>query len=446
MTVGRAMLNGAMPYRDLFEHKGPMIYLLHAFAAIISEKSFFGIFLLESAFCAWFLYLSYKILLNTCRSRPLWTVPLTAAMIYASKVFCHGDSAEEFCLPLILCSFLIGLRAFCGEEKISDRDSFLIGVLSGIIMWTKFTLLGFYAGFFIAAVIFFRKKIFCLIRMCSLIILGIGAVSVPIIIFFAANDSLPELFEVYFYDNLFIYSNAEEKSSLFENLKNGLVFTCSFMPFGFGIIIAGIIAAAVKRNRSTLIYSVITLITAFLFVFAGHLSYRYYPLILGAFVPASEAFIIVSPIEKKPIKIPSAVLSGVSLAVCIGSCFMFCPNIYLMEYEKKQLPQYQFAEIINQTDDPTLLNYDFLDGGFYLAADIVPEFKYFCRNNTGLEAMLSGQQYYIENGIPDYIVARSSSGNKPSFSLYTCVAESEFPYYEKNFYYYLYTNNQLTYG
>ena len=55
MTVGRAMLNGAMPYRDLFEHKGPVVYLLHALAAIVSDDSFFGVFLKEAAFCSWYL-------------------------------------------------------------------------------------------------------------------------------------------------------------------------------------------------------------------------------------------------------------------------------------------------------------------------------------------------------------------------------------------------------
>lgn len=442
MTVGRAMLKGAMPYRDLFEHKGPVIYLLHALAATVSDDSFFGVFLIEAAFCSWFLWLSYKILLFKCKSRHIWAIPLTAAVIYASKAFCHGDSAEEFCMPLVLCSYFIGLKVFCGKNELSDRDSFFIGILSGIILWTKFTLLGFYAGFFLAAVFFYRKNIIKLVRMCSLIILGVGAVSIPIIIFFAANDSLQSLFEVYFYDNLFVYSGMEEKSSLLENLKNGFVFTYSFMPIGFTAISIGILTAAIQKNRTDLTYTVITMLTAFLFVFAGHLSYRYYPLILAAFVPVSIAFIILFAEKRvKKIKLPTIICSGTAFTVCVGSCFLLCPNIYLMKYKKNELPQYQFAEIINQTENPTLLNYDFLDGGFYLASGIVPQFKYFCRNNTGLETMLSGQQYYVENGIPDYIVARSSDGNKPSFSNYTFVAESEFSYYEKNFYYYLYKRN-----
>lgn len=439
MTVGRAMLNGAMPYRDLFEHKGPVIYLLHALAAIVSDNSFFGVFLIETAFCSWFLCLAYKIQLFQCKSHQLWTIPLTAAAIYSSKAFIHGDSAEEFCLPLILCSYLIGLKVFCGKQELSDRDSFLIGILSGIILWTKFTLLGFYAGFFIMAIFFYKKNLLKLVRICSIIILGVGAVSLPIIIFFAANNSLPNLFEVYFYDNLFVYSSTKEKSSLLENLKNGFVFTYSFMPLGFAAISIGILIIAVQKKHKDLTYTVITILAAFLFVFAGHLSYRYYPLILAAFVPVSIASIISFAENRvKKIHLPSIICSETAFTVCIGICFLLCPNIYLMKYEKNDLPQYKFAEIINQTENPTLLNYGFLDGGFYLASGTVPEFKYFCRNNTGLEAMMSSQQYYVESGIPDYIVARSSDGNKPAFSHYNCVAENEFSYYEKSFYYYLY--------
>ena len=44
MTVGRAMTEGKLPYRDLFEHKGPLLYILHAAAALVSDSSFLGIF------------------------------------------------------------------------------------------------------------------------------------------------------------------------------------------------------------------------------------------------------------------------------------------------------------------------------------------------------------------------------------------------------------------
>lgn len=47
-TVGRGLLSGLMPYKDLFEQKGPLVFLLHTVAALISKTNFIGIYFLES--------------------------------------------------------------------------------------------------------------------------------------------------------------------------------------------------------------------------------------------------------------------------------------------------------------------------------------------------------------------------------------------------------------
>lgn len=36
LTVGKSMLHGKVPYQDLYEQKGPLLYILHALAALIS--------------------------------------------------------------------------------------------------------------------------------------------------------------------------------------------------------------------------------------------------------------------------------------------------------------------------------------------------------------------------------------------------------------------------
>lgn len=47
MTVGKGIWEGVVPYRDLFEQKGPYLYLIYAFASLISNKTFIGVYLLE---------------------------------------------------------------------------------------------------------------------------------------------------------------------------------------------------------------------------------------------------------------------------------------------------------------------------------------------------------------------------------------------------------------
>ena len=51
-------------------------------------------------------------------------------------------------------------------------------------------------------------------------------------------------------------------------------------------------------------------------------------------------------------------------------------NTYCTAYIKEGLPQYQFAQIIRETPGASLLNYGFLDGGFYMAADVLPTTRY----------------------------------------------------------------------
>lgn len=51
-TIGRGMTRGLMPYRDLFDHKGPLLFILYALGAAISDTSFIGVFALEALqFC-----------------------------------------------------------------------------------------------------------------------------------------------------------------------------------------------------------------------------------------------------------------------------------------------------------------------------------------------------------------------------------------------------------
>ena len=46
-TVGRVMKDGGVLYRDIYEQKGPLLYLIHALAACVSDTSFWGVYALE---------------------------------------------------------------------------------------------------------------------------------------------------------------------------------------------------------------------------------------------------------------------------------------------------------------------------------------------------------------------------------------------------------------
>ena len=77
--------------------------------------------------------------------------------------------------------------------------------------------------------------------------------------------------------------------------------------------------------------------------------------------------------------------------------------------KKEDLPQYQFAEIIREVPDATLLNYGFLDGGFYMASNTSPVTRFFCKLHTPLEEMAEELDSCISEGKVDFVVTRNNT-------------------------------------
>ncbi len=149
-TVGKGMANGLVPYKDLFEQKGPIIYLIHAISYLISNTTFIGVFLFEVISFSIFLYFTFKTMSLYCRKiHVLWVAPFISGIILTSYVFVAGDSAEEFCMPLFAISlyYMINYYKNIYPEKMPTKQVILIGILAGLTFWIKYNLLGLWLGF-----------------------------------------------------------------------------------------------------------------------------------------------------------------------------------------------------------------------------------------------------------------------------------------------------------
>src|SRR5699024_4741375 len=73
-TVGKAMMHGIVPYKDIFEQKGPYVYFLHGLAYLVSSRSFLLIFLYEIATVTAAMFLVYKL------AKLLWPAELPALL------------------------------------------------------------------------------------------------------------------------------------------------------------------------------------------------------------------------------------------------------------------------------------------------------------------------------------------------------------------------------
>ena len=463
-TVGKSIVNGKVMYKDIFEQKGPLLYFLYSIIYYISSNTFLGAYLVEIASLSVLLTITYKILLLFCDERVVYSLPLVAAFICSSPAMAHGGSAEEICIPIIILPYYFGIDAIMRKKEITPLRWFVIGISSGMILWIKFSMLGFYLGFGLFFLINYlaSRKFFHLFKSFISLIAGIIFISVPILIYFVVNNAVSDLLTVYFYDNIFMYSlgnNSNVIVKIIVNMGIGLKALINSFEIGVIAILFGLFGIY-YINKKVFLLSATTLLCSFVFIYIGGRKQVYYALIFSVFVPLGIVFIyrglmqILKFAKNKFIIIKanfsSAKKISILLVYIIGclAMFMMSSNTYLLKYKQSDMPQYKFDKIISQSKNPTLLNYGFLDGGFYTVSGIVPNCRFFCGLNLPYEEIDNIQNYYISNGLVDYIVTRDTLLSPAKLTHYECVDIQKFEFEDDIYTYRLYkktdtVNNQL---
>ncbi len=440
-TVGRGMRHGLTPYLDLYEQKGPLLYAVFALAAWISETSFLGVFLIEAACFAAFLYFSGRT--AEVLSGNSFAYGLTAAGlgigIPLSPAFSHGGSAEELFLPVFAVSLYVVLKAMHERRPLTAWQTVLLGACAAAALWTKYTFCGLYAGLGIAVLVWdcadYRGK--NLIRMAACVLAGAALLTAAILARYALAGALPALWQVYFVDNLTQYSQ-NIRGGIYPmplpNLLNNLTWS---IPGALGLI--WLLASARKRWREALACAA-GAVLLFIFTYASGRRYPYYAIVMAAFgMPGFAALFALIPQAVSGTRMfrrTAAAVTAVLIALCPLAARAWSRNVYLLGTEKNEMPPYRFAEMIRQSDDPTLLNYGFLDGGFYYAAESLPVTRFFCTINNDLPEMQEEFRTAISGGKTGFVITRQQKMKDPG--PYQLADEAEMFFEGRNWTYYLY--------
>ena len=85
LTVGKGVLDGLVPYRDLYEQKGPLLYFLHSICALVPGTHFLGVYFLETVCLSVFLYFAGRLLsLYAPGGAAYFLLPILAALLISS--------------------------------------------------------------------------------------------------------------------------------------------------------------------------------------------------------------------------------------------------------------------------------------------------------------------------------------------------------------------------
>ena len=87
VTVGQGILEGKLPYRDLMEQKGPLLYVLHALAVAIAPGRYWGIWLMETLLLAGALFVLWRTLRLYMPRLPVAVMAPAAAVMLVCRAF-----------------------------------------------------------------------------------------------------------------------------------------------------------------------------------------------------------------------------------------------------------------------------------------------------------------------------------------------------------------------
>ncbi len=411
--LGRGILNGMVPFKDLAEQKGPVIFFLYAIGELVSKRTFLGIFLIEVICGSIFIYYSLKIIGLFCNGyKYSYYLGLILAMAtYSSLIFRHGGGPEELSICLFSYMLFLGTRYIEKNILPSSKEMIILGICAGLVFWTKYTL----------CIIFIMVLLFMLFNAISnnevklfwksigWFVAGCVLISIPILLYFFFNDALKDLFTYYFYNNIFLYKTNDKiytsgmqsiikATKRFMHLRN--IFTSMLLCLGWLWLL-------IQKRIKLFCMIFISFIVSFLVINSGVVQkYGSLPLFCFACYGLIPIVLLLEKINFKS-NIFWLMLHTVG---CVAISYIFCLHTYDFLRSKNECPQYVFADEMKKIsgEDFSLLYYGTLDTGFYFGADYLPEWKAFDRLNLGGNELLDLQNSYVNDRLPDYIVSEKT--------------------------------------
>jgi len=232
--AGFLISRGGIPYRDLFDHKPPLIYFLNYFGAITGP---WGFWIIDTLLAS----LATMLFFRTCRQYRLslpWLLPLLFNLLLRNYQVCRGvGMTREYTaiFQLIFFTLMMGANRF---------RYYWMGILTALIFFMQQDQILPLLPLLIYAVLT-RSEISPKKRLLH-ILAGGTVITIPLLLYFGINHSLPAFWKEAFVFNFSWYTEKRSFAEHFHAIKEGLEFTNCEMP----LLIALSLGAAVLLMKN----------------------------------------------------------------------------------------------------------------------------------------------------------------------------------------------------
>ena len=265
----------------------------------------------------------------------------------------------------------------------------------------------------------------------SLLFLGVMfSLGIPWVIYFGITGGLESFFHYYFYQNIFGYSYLADPvlpNMILAIVRSVAAFSYRNPQISLWIVL-GVLWFLLSKREGVKPVEKINLVLLFgLFacgVYMGGQGYRYYGLVLTPFMALGlvpVAHLLEGkpgqPLEKPFMRV--TLYAALSVALLAFALFV-SDNRYMLSIRREDTPQASFAQTMREKkteDEISLFCYGFPDAGFYLAADVIPQYRFFATANVGLPEMGQEQARYVAERSAEFIVTRNRDDAPDGYNL-----------------------------
>ena len=420
LEVGRAWTHGYMPYRDVFEQHGPLMFFYFFVANVISEHGYIGLFVVEVLNLIGIWVVVTKLLnkvTNPILNKTLAT--FLVATFVLSHAFEYGGSPEEFATFWTLLGILMAYRFLD-----ADRTAQIIRLGAGFglaivaVFLIKYTLLGALIGVTLVVGLVGIARRFKKLLIFGMTALGVFAVinGVVLTILHFLGDARAFI-NVYFITNMKAYSETvtfSQRLDYFKAAGSGL-----WEAYAVLLIIAVVAVLALIDRKKFDRLSTMTLVAgavAFIITYGVGRFDDYSFLVILALLMLLVVQGAGLALAKRYVSIPAVAL--VTLSVAVVNPFVGKePYIWTNQVNaSKVMGDY----ISQQPGRKSLIYANFIDGGVerYANVDVAGKFKFFEQTNipgNKFPDQANGLADAINNAKPDFIAySLNWGGAKPA--------------------------------
>jgi hypothetical protein len=286
LYIGKRMHEGYVPYKDLFDHKGPVLYLIQYLGMFVRTDNCPGL-----GVWFWELFSMFFFVIVILKTTKLLTDSKTAQYmtLWILPAFCGrfvyegGNFVEEYALPWIAVSFYIFLK-YIVSGSFKKREILLLGLSFALVFFLRSNMIAVWAVF-IPVVLFgmiYRKKWKELATCMGLFLAGCCAVVLPILAYCMYTDSLTDMIDCYFRFNM---SYTGSSNSLFGQV--GVMITlAACVRLAIPALVVGFMTAG---KQKVFLFNCIFFLVSL--VFSG-ISGRHYPHYGIVLLPAMTVFLV----------------------------------------------------------------------------------------------------------------------------------------------------------